>query len=70
LLRRVIAPTRADIAPVVRWLRSLGEVRVVGLVEATAATELASRDTCLTHGIDVPEIDRPERFARRRRGQR
>jgi transposase len=58
--------TRAGYRAVVRWLRSFGDVRVVG-VEGTGSYGAGVTRHLLDAGIEVLEVDRPDRSDRRRR---
>jgi transposase len=62
------SPTRAGYRAVVRWLRSFGDVRVVG-VEGTGSYGAGVTRHLLDAGVEVLEIDRPDRSERRRRGK-
>jgi transposase len=53
---------------VVRWLRSFGDVRVVG-VEGTGSYGAGVTRHLLDAGMEVREVDRPDRSDRRRRGK-
>jgi transposase len=60
--------TRAGYRALVRWLRSFGDVRLVG-VEGTGSYGAGVTRHLVEAGIDVLEVDRPDRTDRRRRGK-
>jgi transposase len=59
--------TRAGYRALVRWLRSFGDVRRVG-IEGTGSYGAGITRHLHQGGIDVLEVDRPDRSDRRRRG--
>jgi transposase len=60
--------TRAGYRALIRWLRSFGDVRRVG-VEGTGSYGAGIARHLLEAGIDVLEVDRPDRSDRRRKGK-
>ncbi len=60
--------TRAGYRALIRWLRSFGDVRRVG-VEGTGSYGAGITRHLVEAGIDVLEVDRPDRFDRRRKGK-
>ena len=62
------AATAAGYRALLRWLRSFGEVVKVG-VEGTGSYGAGLTRLLLGEGIEVVEVDRPNRQVRRRRGK-
>ena len=60
--------TRAGYRTLIRWLRSFGDVRRVG-VEGTGSYGAGITRHLVEAGIDVLEVDRPDRCDRRRKGK-
>jgi transposase len=60
--------TRAGYRALIRWLRSFGDVRRVG-VEGTGSYGAGIARHLVEAGIDVLEVDRPDRSDRRRKGK-
>jgi transposase len=60
--------TRAGYRALVRWLRSFGDVRLVG-IEGTGSYGAGITRHLGEAGIEVAEVDRPDRSDRRRRGK-
>ena len=60
--------TRAGYRALLRWMRSYGDVRRVG-VEGTGSDGAGVTRHLVQAGIDVVEVDRPDRSDRRRRGK-
>jgi transposase len=60
--------TRAGYRALVRWLRTFGDVRLVG-IEGTGSYGAGVTRHLLEAGIEVVEVDRPDRTDRRRRGK-
>jgi transposase len=60
--------TRAGYRALIRWLRSFGDVRRVG-VEGTGSYGAGITRHLVEAGIDVLEVDRPDRSDRRRKGK-
>jgi transposase len=60
--------TRAGYRALLRWLRSFGDARLVG-VEGTGSYGAGITRHLLEAGIEVVEVDRPDRSDRRRRGK-
>src|ERR687885_1916603 len=60
--------TRAGYRALVRWLRSFGDVRRVG-VEGTGSYGAGITRHLVDAGIEVLEVDRPDRSDRRRKGK-
>jgi transposase len=60
--------TRAGYRALLRWMRKLGDLRLVG-VEGTGSYGKGLTRHLLEAGIEVVEVDRPDRSDRRRRGK-
>lgn len=60
--------TRAGYRALLRWMRGYGDVRRVG-VEGTGSYGAGVTRHLVEAGIDVVEVDRPDRTDRRRRGK-
>src|SRR3712207_9563462 len=60
--------TRAGYRALLRWMRGFGDVRRVG-VEGTGSYGAGIARHRADVGIDVVEVDRPDRTDRRRRGK-
>ena len=60
--------TRAGYRAMVRWMRTFGDVRKVG-VEGTGSYGAGITRHLTEAGIEVLEVDRPDRADRRRRGK-
>jgi transposase len=60
--------TRAGYRALTRWLRTFGDVRLVG-IEGTGSYGAGITRHLLEAGIEVVEVDRPDRSDRRRRGK-
>jgi transposase len=60
--------TRAGYRAMVRWMRTFGDVRKVG-VEGTGSYGAGITRHLGEAGIEVLEVDRPDRADRRRRGK-
>jgi len=60
--------TRAGYRALTRWLRGFGDVRLVG-IEGTGSYGAGVTRHLTDAGIDVLEVDRPDRSDRRRRGK-
>ena len=60
--------TRAGYRALIRWLRSFGDVRRVG-VEGTGSYGAGIARYLVDAGIEVVEVDRPDRSERRRKGK-
>lgn len=60
--------TRAGYRALLRWMRKLGDIRLVG-VEGTGSYGKGLTRHLLEAGIDVAEVNRPDRSDRRRRGK-
>jgi transposase len=60
--------TRAGYRAMVRWMRSFGDLRKVG-VEGTGSYGAGITRHLTEAGIEVLEVDRPDRSDRRRRGK-
>ena len=60
--------TRAGYRAMVRWMRSFGDIRKVG-VEGTGSYGAGITRHLTEAGIEVLEVDRPDRSDRRRRGK-
>jgi transposase len=60
--------TRAGYRSMVRWMRSFGDIRRVG-VEGTGSYGAGITRHLTEAGIEVLEVDRPDRSDRRRRGK-
>jgi transposase len=65
---RSFSTTRAGYRALVRWLRSFGDVRRVG-VEGTGSYGAGVTRHLIDAGIEVLEVDRPDRSERRRKGK-
>jgi len=65
---RSFSTTRAGYRAVIRWLRSFGDVRRVG-VEGTGSYGAGLTRHLVDAGIEVLEVDRPDRSERRRKGK-
>jgi transposase len=59
--------TRAGYRALIRWMRSYGDVRLVG-VEGTGSYGAGVTRQLTEAGIEVLEVDRPDRSHRRLRG--
>jgi len=60
--------TRAGYRALIRWLRSFGDVRRVG-VEGTGSYGAGLTRHLTEAGVEVLEVDRPDRSDRRRKGK-
>ena len=60
--------TRAGYRAMVRWMRSFGDIRKIG-VEGTGSYGAGITRHLTEAGIEVLEVDRPDRSDRRRRGK-
>src|SRR5436305_6746351 len=65
---RSFSTTRAGYRAVIRWLRSFGDVRRVG-VEGTGSYGAGLTRHLVEAGIEVLEVVRPDRSERRRKGK-
>jgi transposase len=60
--------TRAGYRAMVRWMRTFGDIRRIG-VEGTGSYGAGITRHLTEAGIEVLEVDRPDRSDRRRRGK-
>lgn len=68
LATQAVKTTSAGYLQLLNWARSLGELRRAG-VEGTATYGSGLTRALRDHGIDVFEVNRPDRAARRMRGK-
>src|SRR5277367_6827587 len=62
------ATTPAGYKALLAWLESFGDVKKIG-IEGTGSYGAGLARFCRNHGIDVVEVDRPNRAERRRSGK-
>lgn len=60
--------TRAGYRAILRWMRSHGDVRLVG-IEGTGSYGAGITRHLAVGGVEVVEVNRPDRSDRRRRGK-
>jgi transposase len=68
LATRSFPTTRAGYRALIRWMRSFGDVRRIG-VEGTGSSGAGLTRQLAEAGIEVLEVDRPDRPDRRRKGK-
>jgi transposase len=68
LATQSFSTTRAGYRALIRWMRSFGDVRKVG-VEGTGSYGAGLARHLADAGIEVLEVDRPDRSDRRRKGK-
>jgi transposase len=66
--RHSFSTTRAGYRALIRWVRGFGDVRTVG-VEGTGSYGVGVTRHLTDGGIEVLEVDRPDRSEHRRRGK-